>query len=77
MSRSKIVFYGTDESETERHELYAYGNSSDEIYIEVNDGSGEHLNMGFICLDIETAVSLVKNLKREIGLIKQSKNGRE
>ena len=70
MSRSKIVFYGTDESKTDSHELTAYGNSNNEIYIEVNDGSGESVHMGFICLDVPTAISLVKNLKREIGLIK-------
>ncbi len=70
MSRSKIVFYGTDESETSHHELTACGNERGEIYIELHDGDKINLPIRFICLDIPTAISLVKNLKREIGLIK-------
>lgn len=77
MARSKMVFYGTDQSKTNEHELTAYCNSNAEIYIEINDGDKTNqFNTGFICLDKATAVSLVRNLKREIGnLTKMEEDG--
>lgn len=68
MARSKMVFYGTDESKTNDHELTAYCNSENEIYIEINDGDKNNpIGTYWICLDKATAVALVRNLKREIG----------
>jgi hypothetical protein len=68
MERMKILFYGTDRSQTENHTIKTFANSFDEIFIEINnENSYNGLNSQFICLNRETAIKLVKELKKSIG----------
>lgn len=68
MANVKTVFLGTERSKTHKDELQLYANVYDEIFIAI-DGVDEGM---FICLDVDTAIKLSKQLKREIGFIKQN-----
>jgi|AntAceMinimDraft_16_1070373.scaffolds.fasta_scaffold49027_1 plastocyanin domain-containing protein len=68
MSNHKIVFYGTEKSETSSHELTAFHNTINEIYITIKSGYNEIPD--WICLDKETAIKLTRVLKSEISKIK-------
>lgn len=66
MANIKLVFQGSEKSETERHELVAFANTNKEIYLSIqmyNDYKS------FICLDKATAVKLVKELKLQISYL--------
>lgn len=67
MANIKLVFKGTVKSKTEEHELVAYSNVNNEIYmcIEMDNNYPS-----FICLDKATAVKLVKELKLQISFLK-------
>ena len=65
MANTKLVFLGTERSETEEFELQAFRNSYNEIYIDIRT-PGEPFYQSYICLDRDTAIKLVKNLKYEI-----------
>lgn len=68
MANVKTVFLGTERSKTNQDELQLFANVYDEIYISIDgveDGS-------YICLDVDTAIQFCKQLKKEIGLIKQN-----
>lgn len=66
MSKTKVVFIGTEASETNEMELQAYCNSDNEIFISLNSYGSSIENATIICLDRATAIKLVKNLKFEI-----------
>lgn len=66
----KLVFQGTESSGTSENELQCYCNDKNEIFIALDvDGISN-----FICLDKETAVKLVKNIKLEISYIESGVN---
>lgn len=69
MAKVKILFYGTERSETELTELEVFANVHNEIFISIenHDYPGS-----FICLDKLTAVRLVRELKKQIGLLLES-----
>ena len=70
MERMKILFYGTDRSSTENHTIEAYVNSFEEIFIQIQDTDtmdSYPYNGQAICLNRETAIKLVKELKKAIG----------
>jgi hypothetical protein len=68
MERMKILFYGTDRSDSQHHTIEAFLNIFDEIFIEINnENSYNGLDSQFICLNKETAIKLVKELKKAIG----------
>jgi hypothetical protein len=68
MERMKILFYGTDRSDSENHTIEIFANSFDEIFIEINnENSHNGLDSQFICLNKQTAIKLVKELKKAIG----------
>jgi len=66
MANIKLVFQGTDVSETNEHELVAYANTRNEIYLSIDCDSNYP---SFICLDKATAVKLVKELKLQISYL--------
>jgi hypothetical protein len=70
MARTKLVFYGTDESKTSETELSCYLNYKNQIFIEIYDKENEY-NSGFICLDKSTAIKLHRELKKQISYIQE------
>lgn len=66
MANIKLVFKGSEKSETQDHELVAYSNTNNEIYICIEM---ENNYPSFICLDKSTAVKLVKELKLQISYL--------
>jgi hypothetical protein len=66
----KLVFYGTESSKSNDHELEAYLNSKNEIYIGISDG--DQFNGGtYICLDKPTAIKFHRELKKQISFIQE------
>lgn len=66
MANIKLVFQGTERSKSEEHQLVAYANIDNEIFISI-----DNLDMppSYICLDKATAVKLVKELKLQISYL--------
>lgn len=67
MANIKLVFQGTEKSQTEKHELVTFANTNNEIYLCIEV---ENNYPSFICLDKATAVKLVKELKLQISYLK-------
>ena len=66
MANVKLIFLGSDLSETQDHELRCFMNTNNEVYIEINiEGFPSH----FICLDKSTAIRFSKTLRTEINKI--------
>tara|TARA_R110002020_G_scaffold475651_1_gene711511 strand:+ start:186 stop:398 length:213 start_codon:yes stop_codon:yes gene_type:complete len=70
MGNYKLVFYGTEESKSNDHELTAYMNHSNELYVNIEGYTSE-----FIVLDIDTAVRFSRELRRVIAEMKEVDNG--
>ena len=66
MANVKLVFSGTQVSETNDHNLECYVNWRNEIYLSVDIDS---LPTHFICLDKSTAIKFAKTLRTEINKI--------
>jgi hypothetical protein len=66
MANVKLIFHGTESSETDDHTLIAFANIHQQIYICIDMKS---LPQSFICLDKPTAVRLVRELKKQIGYL--------
>jgi len=68
MAKFKEVLFGTEKSETEKHELQCYLNDKNEIFvlIEMDDSQD-----AFICFDKSTAIKFSKVLRREINKIRE------
>jgi hypothetical protein len=71
MANVKLIFQGTDASETDATELKCYSNFRNEIFIQIED---EDMPPSYICLDIPTAIKLSKVLRQEINKAKEVKN---
>lgn len=72
MENVSLVFYGTEESETDQCELKCYTNKDNELFIQIDDGGQPPV---YICLNEQTAVKLSKVIRKEIGIIKLNSNG--
>jgi hypothetical protein len=66
MEKVKILFQGTERSQTDETELEVFANVQNEIFISIQDQSYPG---NFICLDKATAVRLVRELKKQIGFL--------
>jgi hypothetical protein len=66
MEKVKILFQGTERSQTDETELEVFANVQNEIFISIQD---ESYPGNFICLDKATAVRLVRELKKQIGFL--------
>jgi len=71
MENTKILFGGTERSETFECALQLFTNSYDEIYISIKDYEDDDLrtNERHICISKQTAIRLSKELKKQISLI--------
>jgi hypothetical protein len=70
MEKTKTVFCSSDLSGVS-HEMLAYANDKNEIFINIYDSENNNgYNNQFICLNLLTAIKLVKHLKKEIASIK-------
>ena len=67
MANIKLIFQGTETSETNEHELTTFANTRNEIYLCVDS---KDFPPSFICLDKLTAAKLVKELKLQISYLK-------
>ena len=67
MAKVKLLYCGTEESQTENYTLVMYANSNNEIYISIDS---EDEQPSFICLDRTTAIKLSKELRKEISYLK-------
>lgn len=66
MANIKLLFYGTESSQSEDHKLQCYANDQGEIYIDIDDGNSYPQ---WLCLDKSTAIKLSKTLRTEINKI--------
>ena len=60
----RLVFTGTQRSETNQNELEVFATNHNEIILIIDDRD-------YICLDKLTAIKLVKTLKSEISKIEE------
>jgi len=67
----QIIFYGSEKSETNEHELRCFCNTHQEIYLAIEMN---HTYEHFICLDKSTAIKLSKELRKQIALIEDEKS---
>ena len=66
MGNVKLIFGGTEISNTEDHSLQVYANYRNELFFSIEmDGFPE----SFICLDKSTAIKLSKELRKQIALL--------
>ena len=66
MANVKLIFSGTEISETTEHELVCFANTREEIYIAIDTGG---YAPSFVCLDKSTAIKFAKTLRTEINKI--------
>jgi hypothetical protein len=69
MAKVKILFQGTERSQTDETELEVFATHHNEIFIIIED---KGYPPSFICLDKATAVRLVRELKKHIGFLIES-----
>ena len=62
-----LIFNGTEKSNTENTVLHIYQNVQNEITLSIKEKDVEHIT--FIAFDRETAIKLVKELKKQISLL--------
>jgi len=66
MANIKLIFQGSEKSNTDDHELNCFYNANNEIYLSIDNKVFPETH---ICLDKLTAVKLVKHLKLQISYI--------
>lgn len=71
MARVQLKFFGTDESETQEHELFIYANQRNEIYISIDSDTNSEYHLGYICLDKETAIKFSRELRKQISFLER------
>ena len=62
-----LIFNGTEKSNTENTVLQIYQNVQNEITLSIKEEDVERIT--FIAFDRETAIKLVKELKKQISLL--------
>lgn len=70
MGNFQLVFYGTQESETNQNELTLFTNYTNDLFLSLKGD-----NKQCIVLDVDTAVRLSRELKRIIAEMKEVTNG--
>lgn len=71
MANTKLVFLGSEISETEQHELVCFANDKNEIYIQIDMPGFE---TSWLCLDRGTSIKLHRELKKQISFIEREVN---
>jgi len=72
MANVKLIFQGTEVSNTEDHELECFLNQHNDIAITLDT---KDCPATIISLDISTAIKLAKTLRTEINKAKEVNNG--
>ena len=67
MANVKLLFYGDASHKCETTSIEAFANQSNGLYICIEDR--EHSGFDHIVLDKETAIRLVKEMKRQISFL--------
>lgn len=67
MANTKLIFYGTEESESDSHELICFVNHKNQIFISIDMENYP----SFICLDKSTAIKFAKTLRTEINKMEE------
>ena len=67
MANTKLIFYGTEDSETDSHELICYANNRNQIFIKIDMENWA----SFIRLDKSTAIKFAKTLRTEINKMEE------
>ena len=66
MGNYKLVFGGTEESNTHMDQLVCFANLNNEIQLNLTSNS-----FSFICLDKSTAIKLHRELKKQISFLEE------
>ena len=66
MGNVKLIFAGTEISNTEDHSLQVYANYRNELFVSIEM---QDFPEAFICLDKLTAIKLSKELRKQIALL--------
>ena len=66
MANVRLIFNGSESSETENHSLECFCNANNNIYISIDI---EDFPPSWICLDKSTAIKFAKTLRTQINLI--------
>lgn len=67
MANVKLLFSGTDRSQTHDHELQIFANSYNEIFIQID--AKDSFPESWMCLDKATAIKLHRELKKQISFL--------
>jgi hypothetical protein len=67
MAKVKLLFYGTEETNTENITLECFYNSANEVSIMTNDNDTS--NQLIISFDKETAIRFSRELRKQIALM--------
>lgn len=67
MSRKRVLFFGSELSNSYEHTIECLCNDVNDIFIEIKDDDSG--NSCFICLDYETAIEFSEMLRNEIAKI--------
>jgi hypothetical protein len=67
MPNIKLLFFGSEESQTQKHQLECYQNHNNNIYLNIDTFGWDS---SFICLDKSTAIKLHRELKKQISFLK-------
>lgn len=68
MPNTKLIFLGSEKSETSNVELQVYANIDNEIYINIEEHG---YPKRFICLDKPTAIKFVREIKKQISYLEE------
>ena len=68
MPNIKLLFFGSEESQTQEHQLECYQNQNNNIYLNIDMDNG--WDSSFICLNKSTAIKLHRELKKQISFLK-------
>ena len=68
MANVKLIFKGSELSDTNGIELELFANKHNEIFISIADHSMQN-HYRFICLDKSTSIKLSRELRKQISMI--------
>jgi len=69
MANVKLIFYGSEKSDTEKHELECFWNNHNEITISIINENEQFPSL--VSLDISTAIKFSKTLRTAINEAKE------
>jgi hypothetical protein len=64
----KVIFYGTEDCQSDKTELTVYVNDKNRIFIGLEDPNWD---FPYICLDKATAIKFHRELKKQISFIQE------